>query len=135
MQAQFKAVGIDLQVKSVDMAMAVQTAQSGDYDLFIWSCGWSDANIFTYTFTQEVFGMMANSPDYQQLVELTSQADFNNDIAARQANYAAAAELVLDYVPMISLYNPTSYMAYRNELTGIQVVNGVIYLNDAKITE
>ena len=135
MQAQFKAVGIDLVIKSVDMAMAVQTAQTGEYDLFIWSCGWSDANIFTYTFTQEVFQMMASSPDYQQLVDLTAQADFNNDILVRQAKYAEAAKLVLDYVPMISLYNPTSYMAYRNEVTGIQVVNGVIYLNDATITE
>lgn len=135
MQAQLKAVGIDLQVKAVDMAMAVQTAQEGDYDLFIWSCGWSDANIFTYTFTHEVFQMMANSPDYQQLEALTAQADFNNDITARQAGYAAAAELVLDYVPMISLYNPVNYMAYRNELTGILVVNGVIYLNDAKLAD
>lgn len=135
MQAQLKAVGIDLQVKTVDMAMAVQTAQAGDYDLFIWSCGWSDANIFTYTFTQEVFQMMANSPDYAQLQQLTAQADFNNDITARQASYAAAAELVLNYVPMISLYNPVNYMAYRNTLTGIQAVNGAIYLNDAQISK
>lgn len=135
MQAQFKAVGIDLQVKAVDMAMAVQTAQEGDYDLFIWSCGWSDANIFTYTFTQEVFQMMVNSPDYAQLQQLTAQADFNNDITARQASYAAAAKLVQNYVPMISLYNPVNYLAYRNTLTGIQVVNGVIYLNDAQISK
>lgn len=135
MQAQLKAVGIDLQVKAVDMAMAVQTAQSGEYDLFIWSCGWSDANIFTYTFTQEVFQMMANSPDYTQLQQLTAQADFNNDITARQTSYAAAAELVLNYVPMISLYNPVNYMAYRNTLTGIQAVNGAVYLNDAMISD
>lgn len=134
MQAQLKAVGIDLQIKTVDMAMAVQTAQAGDYDLFIWSCGWSDANIFTYTFTQEVFQMMANSPDYAQLQQLTAQADFNNDITARQASYAAAAQLVLDYVPMISLYNPVNYMAYRNTLTGILSVNGAVYLNDAQIS-
>ena len=131
MQAQFKAVGIDLAIKTVDQASAMATAQSGDYDLFIWSCGWSDANIFTYTFTHEVFQMMDNSPDFQQLVQLTQEADFNNDIKVRQAKYAAAADLVLNYVPMISLYNPTSYMAYSNKVTGIKDVNGVLYLNDA----
>ncbi|HWQ57515.1 MAG TPA: ABC transporter substrate-binding protein [Clostridia bacterium] len=131
MQAQFKAVGIDLIIKAIDGAMAAETAQTGDYDLLVWSCGWSDANIFTFTFTQEPTQMMANSPDYQQLVALCAEADFNNDILVRQQKYAAAADLVYSFVPMISLYNPTAYMAYRNAVTGIKIVNGVIYLNDA----
>jgi peptide/nickel transport system substrate-binding protein len=132
MQQQFKAAGVSLDIKTVDQASAMATAQAGDYDLFIWSCGWSDANIFTYTFTQEVFQMMADSPDYQKLQQLTQEADFNNDIKVRQTKYAAAADLVLNYVPMISLYNPTSFMAYNNKITGLKDVNGVLYLNDAK---
>lgn len=131
LQAQYKKAGVELVVKSIDIAMAVEIQQKGEYDLFIWSCGWSDANIFTFTFTQEPFRMMDNSPDYQQLLQLTAEADFNNDIPTRQAKYAAAADLVYGFVPMISLYNPTAYLAYRNAVTGIKFVNGVIYLNDA----
>ena len=121
LQAQEKAVGINVVIDSTDFVTSLSKADAGTYETF--QIGWSgrvdpDGNIFQFVHT---LGSQNDSGYTNARLDLIlNNARKAATDKARQTLYRAAQKLILADRPLIYLYHPvTTSTASRRRLTGV----------------
>lgn len=133
-QAQLKAIGLDLQIKELDGKAMREELSAGNFDLGFENVGWSDPDILSLVFGAPYwnFGRYENPA----LIEKLDAARHLLDPAARTAAYAEIQKVWLDDVVQIPLWENKRYVATRTWVKGLVVdPNGAIFLNDVTIEE
>lgn len=132
-QAQLKALGIDVKVAMQTNSYVRETMLSGDYDMSFSDYIWVDPDILTYRYT-EGFSRSQFAPP--ELAEMLEKARYIPDNAERTAAYLDIQKYLLDNVPSIPLMNENLYIGARSWVKDIVIVNPyAVLLNDVTIVE
>ncbi len=119
---QLEEVGITVEIETLDFATWLDRQGAGEYDAFY--LGWL-GNLDPAAFYQEQH--QTDGPNnYQgysnpQVDQLLQQGATETDDAARKAIYDQAAQLIVDDVSYLYLYNPDVVQAWAPGLSGYQI--------------
>ena len=120
--SQLEEVGITVEIETLDFATWLDRQGAGDYDAFY--LGWL-GNLDPAAFYQEQH--QTDGPNnYQgysnpQVDQLLQQGSTATDEDERKAIYDQAAQLIVDDVSYLYLYNPDVVQAWAPGLTGYQI--------------
>ena len=111
-QAQLKAIGVNVKVEEKESGAFIQSATSGEETLFLlgWGADYPDATNFYDTHfntTQQSFGK-----PFDDIVEQIKIGGTLGDPAKRQVAYDKLNELIKQHVPMIPIAHGFSAQAY-----------------------
>lgn len=129
-QSQLKNAGIGLELKELDWGGIAQEVSTGSYDMFVNGSSWLDSHMLWYDYYGN--DRLKDSGISQELDKLLDDAKYMTDLNERTETYGEACELIMSYLPNISLYTPKSYIAARKNIKNITVnKDGMFYgLND-----
>jgi ABC-type transport system substrate-binding protein len=118
-QAQMKALGIDLTIDPQESGTFLDNASRGNEEMFLlgWGADYPDAT----NFLDSHFGTGANDSFGTKWEDVTSklaQAATLSDPAARNALYAEANTAIKRHVPMIPVAHGGSATVYSSKVTG-----------------
>ena len=136
LQAQFKAIGVPVEIQQLDSAAVMKATTEGAFDLLLWRYEWNDPdglNIFLSTArirqTNRVF---YSNPKVDALFE-AGLREF--DTEKRAAIYVEAQKLILSDAAWQPLYNPVEGMAVGKHVKGVRVgALGRMLVNDVTLT-
>lgn len=137
LQAQYRLVGIDVQINQLEVAALLDFTPRGEHDMLLLSWGWSDPDVlhlFLSTDRLESSNRVHYSnPDFDALLVEGQQT---LDQEARMAVYREAQVILLEDLPWVPLYMPITKTAVNKRVQGLQVFpTGGFLLNDAYIDE
>jgi peptide/nickel transport system substrate-binding protein len=120
LQAQEKAVGINVVIDSTDFVTSLSKADAGTYETF--QIGWSgrvdpDGNIFQ--FVQTLGSQNDSGYTNPRLDLILNNARKAATEKARQTLYRAAQKLILADRPLIYLYHPITRAGISTKVTGV----------------
>jgi peptide/nickel transport system substrate-binding protein len=122
MQAEEKAVGINVVIDSTDFVTSLSKADAGTYDTF--QIGWSgrvdpDGNIYQFVATTG----SQNDSGYSnaRLDLLLNNARKAATLKARQTLYRAAQQVIINDRPLIYLYHPVTRAGIATNLSGVKI--------------
>jgi peptide/nickel transport system substrate-binding protein len=120
--SQLEEIGITVEIETLDFATWLDRQGAGDYDAFY--LGWL-GNLDPAAYYQEQH--QTDGPNnYQgysnpQVDQLLQQASTETDDAARKTIYDQAAQIIVDDVSYLYLYNPDVVQAWAPGLSGYQI--------------
>jgi peptide/nickel transport system substrate-binding protein len=122
MQAEEKAVGINVIIDSTDFVTSLAKADAGTYDTF--QIGWSgrvdpDGNIFQFVDTngsQNDSGYSNTRMDF-----VLANARKAATAKARKTLYRVAQQIILNDRPLIYLYHPVTRAGLEKQLSGVHL--------------
>jgi len=134
LQAMAQEAGIDLQLRSTELASQLRDQQLGKFQLS--RAGWSgradpDGNLHQFVTTKgaQNDGKYSNA----EVDRLLDQARTVYDPAERKKLYDAAQAILQDELPLIYLYNETVFFALRSNISGfVTSPDGMIRLAGMK---
>jgi peptide/nickel transport system substrate-binding protein len=120
LQAEEKAVGINVVIDSTDFVTSLNKADAGTYDVF--QIGWSgrvdpDGNIYSFVATQgsqNDSGYSNNRLDF-----VLNNARKAATTKARKTLYRVAQQIILNDRPLIYLYHPVTRAGLEKSLKGV----------------
>ena len=135
LQAQYRLVGIDVQINALETAALLDFTPRGEHDMLLLSWGWSDPDVlhlFLSTDRLESSNRVHYSnPDFDAVLVEGQQT---MDQEARMEVYYRAQEILLEDLPWVPLYMPITKTAVNKRVQGLQVFpTGGFLLNDATI--
>jgi len=132
-QAQLKAIGIDMQISQQEPKAMNDVMVAGEYDMGFDTVGWRDPDIFSLAFAADFWNFPKyNNPDAVKKLDV---ARYLLDPVARTAAYAELQKIWLGDVVEIPLWQRKFYVAARSGVKGLVVdpVIGQIFLNDVTV--
>jgi oligopeptide transport system substrate-binding protein len=137
LQAVFKQnLGVDVEVRSRDLAPFLAGAQRGDFQAFVmaWEADWPDPSNFLEALFRgggpENLSHFASAP----LDAALDAAGAETDPARRDALYAAAERQALAAAPLVPLLHRVNYALLRSTVRGVTITPiGIIDLRGASI--
>ncbi|MCC5909108.1 MAG: diguanylate phosphodiesterase [Clostridiaceae bacterium] len=109
MKISLEKIGVEIEIKSVDMKTRDNAVSTGNYEMaLIGHGGWGrDADILRTRYS--------DIPGYEneQINALAEEQLREMDIAKRKELISALQELIAEEIPMIPVYNTTGYTVYR----------------------
>lgn len=133
LQAQLRAVGVDVRIAMVDGTTLADTMDTGNYDFGLSGYSWADPDILTYRFTEGA------SPSQYAPEELASALDAARGIAdpaERAAAYLEIQTSIMEDAPIVPLLSEVLLIGARSWVQGLQVVApDRLVLNDVMIVE
>ena len=118
-QSMTAEAGFDVKLQATEFATSLDLSQKGDMEAF--DIGWSgrtdpDGNIFSFVTTKGPFndGKYSNATVDKEL----AAARTIGDVSERMKHYTAAAEQLLQDLPIIYLYHNKWIYAYTTKLSG-----------------
>lgn len=132
LQAQFKAVGIPVDVQQLDSTAAMESATQGNFDLLLWRYDWNDADVLSVYLSSERIGRTnRNFYSNSELDAILEQAAHELDESTRNALYRDAQRIILQDAPWQPLYVPQDYIVIRKQVNDVVVGSmGRLMLND-----
>ena len=134
-QAMVKDAGFDLKIQVVEFATSLNTAEKGDYDIYM--LAWSgrtdvDGNVFSF---HSCKGPLNYARFCDEKIDATlTQARTVNDMAARKKLYEEAAEKLLKEGGVLYLYHRRLLIAHAARLTGyVQMPDGLVRVVGLKL--
>ncbi len=122
LQAEEKAVGINVVIDSTDFVTSLSKADAGTYDTF--QIGWSgrvdpDGNIFQFVATSG----SQNDSGYSnpRLDFVLANARKAATLKARVTLYRVAQQIIINDRPLIYLYHPVTRASVQTQLTGMHL--------------
>jgi peptide/nickel transport system substrate-binding protein len=120
--SQLEPIGINVEIETLDFATWLDRQGAGDYDAF--SLGWL-GNLDPAAFYQDQH-MTGGSNNYQgysnpEVDRLLQAGAVEPDEAARKQIYDQAAQIIVDDVSYLYLYNPDVVQAWAPGLSGYQI--------------
>lgn len=116
-QAQLKAVGINLDLREYESSYIKQKIKDNDFDIatrFFW---WGDPDILSYVIHSD-----ADLPWGDTAVDkMIEDGRYIMDLEARTAKYAEMQKATISQMPIIPLFSEYEYAAVRNNVTGVKV--------------
>jgi peptide/nickel transport system substrate-binding protein len=132
-QAQLKAIGIDIKISQHDLGYIYDTMIAGDYQIGFSGYLWVDPDILTYRFIE------GSSPSQFVTDELTGLLDAARavpDAKERAAAYLEIQKYLLENAPIIPLMSENLYIGARSWVKGIYIIAPErLILNDVTIVE
>ncbi|MBB3086818.1 ABC transporter substrate-binding protein [Geodermatophilus sabuli] len=119
---QLEQVGITVEIETLDFATWLDRQGKGDYDAFL--LGWlGNLDPAAYYEEQHKTGGSNNYQGYSnpQVDQLLAAGAAETDPDARKAIYDQAAQLIVDDVSYLYLYNPDVVQAWAPGLSGYQI--------------
>jgi peptide/nickel transport system substrate-binding protein len=120
--SQLEPIGIEVDVQNVDFATWLDRQGQGDYDAFM--LGWlGNIDPFDYYHSQHITDGSNNYQGYSnpEVDQLLQDAATETHEDARKELYDQAAELIVDDVSYLYLYNPDVVQAWAPGLTGYEI--------------
>ncbi len=117
LQAQFKAVGVDAQIREFEADYIKQQMKDDKYDMGSRNYEWADADILYYVFT-EASGYPWNVPE---ITDAFVKARQENDAEKRVEAYAEASELLKEQYKGIALFADKYIIAAKSNVKGLTV--------------
>ncbi|GGB99715.1 peptide ABC transporter [Oxalicibacterium flavum] len=126
MQADLKAVGIELRLKSVPSEELIRLVGAGQYDALTggwWSAATPDVLYLLYHSSQRsrqnIFGQDTARIADPRLDDILQRARQTQDPETRRALYIEAQRLLTDLVPVVPLHESHHLIAYSKKLHGV----------------
>jgi peptide/nickel transport system substrate-binding protein len=120
--SQLEPIGINVEIETLDFATWLDRQGAGDYDAF--SLGWL-GNLDPAAFYQDqhITGGANNYQGYSnpEVDRLLQAGAVEPDEAARKQIYDQAAQIIVDDVSYLYLYNPDVVQAWAPGLSGYQI--------------
>ena len=133
LQAQYKAIGIPVEIQQLESQAAMDASSQGKFDLLLWRYDWNDADVLYTNLSTGRIGR-TNRTFYSNpaLDTLLEQALRSMNESERNALYLEAQQIILRDAPWQPLYTPKDFMAFSNKVDGVVVgPMGRLLLNDA----
>ena len=131
LQADYKKIGVDLQIKIIDYAVIDTLAQSGDYDMLISSVVTANTGEPVWFLKQywgtgaEANGSGFSNPRFDELLALGESA---NDPLVRRNALINAQQLMLDDSMALFLGYPKINIVGNNNIDGIKISPSEYYI-------
>jgi peptide/nickel transport system substrate-binding protein len=122
LQAEEKAVGINVTIDSTDFVTSLAKADAGTYDTY--QIGWSgrvdpDGNIFQFVDTNGSQNDSGYSNTRMDFVLANARKAATEK--ARKTLYRVAQQIILNDRPLIYLYHPVTRAGIEKQLTGVRL--------------
>jgi len=133
-QAQLKAIGIDLKIQEFTYSIVRERTRNWDFDLALRLFSWADPDIFIYLAHSEIGNYTYSNPLVDKILE---EARTIMDMTERTKAYSRMQMIMLEDLFMIPLFVEKEYIAASKSVKGLIVLPpyGTIILNDAKVVE
>ncbi len=129
-QAQLKAVGIDVKLEEQGRQYVRDLVAANDYDLAFQRWMWQDPDIWYFSFHSSQENTIWSSKAIDDILD-TGRGML--DMTARAAKYCELSKTISENLPLIPLFYNYTYTGVRKAVTGLKVgVDGTIYFNDVK---
>lgn len=133
LQAQLRAVGVDVRIAMVDGTTLADTMEAGDYDFGLSGYSWADPDILTYRFTE---GASPSQYAPADLATALNAARGIADPAERAEAYLAIQTSIMGDAPIVPLLSEVLLIGARSWVQGLRVVApDRLVLNDVMIVE
>jgi len=130
LQSQFKAAGVDLQIKTLESGVLLQTTPKGEHDLLLLGWNWNEPDAL-FLFLSKTRLASSNrvlwvNEEFEKLIT-DARAEMNQD--KRLKMYADAQKIVLQEAPWQPLYMPIDKTAVSARLQGVMPhpAGGLLY--------
>jgi peptide/nickel transport system substrate-binding protein len=133
LQAQFKAVGVDLQVKQLESGALLAATPKAEHDLYLNGYNWNEPDMFSLFLSCDRVAS-SNRVLYcdQRLEDLIKKGRTELDQAKRMQIYFDAQKLTLQEAPWQPLYMPIGKTAVTVKIQDLkQSASGALYWHDA----
>ncbi|MGY1887111.1 ABC transporter substrate-binding protein [Blastococcus sp. SYSU DS0753] len=120
--SQLQPIGINVDVQTVDFATWLDRQSQGDFDAFM--LGWlGNIDPFDYYHSQHITDGSNNYQGYSnpEVDRLLTEASTETDEDTRKDLYDQAAQLIVDDVSYVYLYNPDVVQAWAPGLSGYEI--------------
>jgi peptide/nickel transport system substrate-binding protein len=133
LQAQMKAVGVDLQIKTLEVGVLLQTTPKGEHDLLLLGWSWNEPDAL-FLFLSKSRLQSSNRVLWvnDQFEQLVTSARAEMDQTKRLQMYHDAQRIVLEEAPWQPLYMTVTKVALTARLQNVKVhPAGAVLLHDA----
>jgi peptide/nickel transport system substrate-binding protein len=135
LQAQFKAVGVDMQVKALESGALLAATPKAEHDLYLNGYSWNEPDMFSLFLScdrvKSSNRVLYCNPDLEKLI-VAGRTEL--DLGKRTQIYFDAQKLTMQEAPWQPLYMPVSKTAYRSTIKDLrQSKSGGVFLHDAYI--
>jgi len=122
LQAEWKDVGIPLQINTMEVQALKDLTQTGKHDLFLLYYGYADPSILTYFFDPNRKGGSNRAWfSTDELTALLTKADTDLNQTTRYQTITQMSQYVIDQSPWIFLENPPALTGVRKELQNWEI--------------
>lgn len=119
LQNQFKAVGVDAQIREYEADYIKQEMKDDNFDMGSRNYEWADADILYYVFTEA-----SGYPwDVKEITDALVKARQENDSEKRVKDYEEASELLKEQYKGIALFADKYIIASKSNIEGLAVTN------------
>ena len=133
LQAQMKAIGVDLQIKTLETGVLLQTTPKGEHDLLLLGWSWNEPDAL-FLFLSKTRLKSSNRVLYvnDQFEQLITNARAEMDPAKRLQMYHDAQQILLQDAPWQPLYMPVVKVAITSRLQNVRLhPAGALLYHDA----
>ncbi len=137
LQSQLKAVGVTVDIQTLDSKAVMDATTQGKFDLLVWRYDWNDPDALNIYLGSDRIGA-TNRVAYSnsKVDELLKQGARELDGAKRKQLYVQAQQLILQDAPWQPLYVPLDVLATSKRIEGVKIgFMGRMLLNDARVAE
>jgi len=135
LEAQFRTVGVSIDIRQMEVAAAIEAANNGEHDLLLWRYDWSDPDaLYKFLSTDQIGAGNRAFYSNPRVDELLIQGQLEMDQNARLPLYIEAQKLILQDAPWQPLATPLGKVAARSEIKGLFVASqGRLLYNDVTV--
>jgi peptide/nickel transport system substrate-binding protein len=133
LQAQLKAIGVDLQVKTLEAGVLLQTTPKGEHDLLLLGWNWNEPDAL-FLFLSKSRLQSSNRVLFvnDQFEQLVTEARTEMNLPKRLQLYHDAQRIVLEEAPWQPLYMTVTKVALTSRLQNVKVhPAGALLYHDA----
>lgn len=126
LQQQYKAVGINMEIKNVDWGAHIDSCERAEVPLFRmgWVVDYPDPDNFLYVlFNSANFGAEGNYTRFShpKVDELTNKARVETDQELRRKYYQEAEEIIVEEAPWVFVYHYTTHQILQPYVKGYKL--------------
>ncbi|MBN9391885.1 MAG: ABC transporter substrate-binding protein [Chloroflexi bacterium] len=120
LQANLKAIGIDLKINILEISAVVPLLSKGDYDIALIGVGWPDISFLSLSYLGKGGAIFLRKED-PTVDDLITKSDQTLDPAARIEVAKQAEKALLDNAKVVPLYTPYVLLGVQKKVNGFKL--------------
>ncbi len=137
LQAQYRAVGVDLQIKQMDSSALLALTPKGEHDLYLNSYNWNEPDMFSNFLgcarVQSSNRVLYCNQDFEKMIQA---ARTELDQTKRMQQYFEIQKFIMDQAPWQPVYVAVTKTALSSKFKDVkQSSTGGLYFTDAYIAK
>ena len=134
LKEQYKLIGVEINIVQQEFALLINSVVSGEFDLALFTYGYSNGGILPMIFHSRMEGMMnpshVNDPELDVLLD---RINSETDPVKQQEALDQAQKIIIEKAYMLPLYNTTKNFPLSNKVRNyiFSENNNTLYLQDA----